>query len=207
MGWGSVGSSYKNLIRLTPPGWLVYLPNYFDIGRGTDLKSFNRNLTNYLNQNNLNQVYLAGHSMGGALALQYAHMNPERVEHLFLVDSAGVYSGTGLIQGLGNYLLAGGSNFKQELNLVLLAMASVIKHFVWHIKMGIFAHNANFEKEAAEINVLTTLMWGDLDRVMPLRYGQKLHHLIKNSQLKIAKGQGHNWIMLYPELFWANVVQ
>tara|TARA_Y100000589_G_scaffold309604_1_gene327274 strand:+ start:1209 stop:1979 length:771 start_codon:yes stop_codon:yes gene_type:complete len=48
-------------------------------------------LLSYLNANNLDEVYLIGHSMGGKVAMTFACMYPESVEKLVVVDIAPKY--------------------------------------------------------------------------------------------------------------------
>ena len=43
-----------------------------------------------------------------------------------------------------------------------------------------------------KISVPTLIIWGENDRILPLKDGEKMHELIKNSTLKIIKGARHS---------------
>jgi len=55
-------------------------------------------LKRFLDQLKLNKIYLAGHSMGGAIAIHFAHLFTSRVKKLILVCNAGMG------KSIGNFL-------------------------------------------------------------------------------------------------------
>ena len=51
--------------------------------------------------------------------------------------------------------------------------------------------NEDLRKYAAQIDIPSLLIWGESDTSTPLRDGQTLHKLIKNSELRVIKDAGH----------------
>lgn len=72
--------------------------------KSTSLVEFEEIVLDFLEQNKLQKVNLIGHSMGGALALYFAYYHPERVKHLYLIDSEGVYDNVSFVKMTWNFL-------------------------------------------------------------------------------------------------------
>lgn len=94
------GADKDNWIRFSRhlPEYRVIIPDLPGHGE----TSFNENfqydffqqavwLDDFINKLELDQVHIAGNSMGGAIALSYGHDHPERVKSIILMDSAGVF--------------------------------------------------------------------------------------------------------------------
>lgn len=56
----------------------------------TSLHDFSRDVTNFIEKLNLNQVHLVGWSTGGGIVLETAADIPSRIEKVFLLDSVGL---------------------------------------------------------------------------------------------------------------------
>src|SRR5215468_10988622 len=84
-GWGAPGGVYRDGL---PPGWILLSPPSFRESGGR----LDRYVAWLLREVDARErpVALAGHSMGGALALLAAVGAPESVERLVLVGPAGL---------------------------------------------------------------------------------------------------------------------
>src|SRR4051812_29155105 len=74
----------------TGPGW--FRPDPYP-SRGDELLGAHRLLSRFLDAVGVQKTALAGNSLGGAVSIRYAGEQPDRVSHLFLLDSAGLHPG------------------------------------------------------------------------------------------------------------------
>lgn len=192
--------SYKNLVRQAPKSWKIITVSYKTLLSGLNLNEFKISFQEYLHKDNLSSVYILGHSTGGALAMEFAHHHPSKVKGLFLVDSEGIYGAESLRKMVVNLLanLISQGKFIESLKVVFNLIADPLLS----LRLAHYAHHASLEKEAASIKIPTLILWGERDRITPLWQGEKLHQLIPTSKLIVFKGQGHDWIVNSPELFW-----
>ena len=97
-GLGSRAADWANLIpRLIDGGHRVYALDLLGYGRSAQPKDADYSISEqaamvegFLDSQHLQQVDLAGWSMGGWIAMQVALQQPERVRRLVLLDSAGL---------------------------------------------------------------------------------------------------------------------
>ncbi len=204
LGWGSIKESYKEFINIAPSNWQIILlepDQVIDKPFKTDPAE---KLVAILDKQGIKKCNLLGHSLGGAIAIQTALKYPERIEHLFLINSEGVYEDIQFSQTSASYMRTGFHNFKKEGVLFLKALTKIIPHPFYHYKLGKYAHAQDLLEQAQKITVPTTIFWGDKDVVIPPHQGRKLHKAIKNSRFILLKNHDHNWIMNYPQLFWSH---
>lgn len=166
------------------------------------------------------KIILIGHSLGGAISLSFTHNNPEQIKKLVLIDAAGIlhrsvyvkhlamfkpngisgipFSGLlnkavksinnftgGMIEFTDNFtsvqdMLMRDPNLRAKLakdNLTVRAAANLIA--------------TDFGEALDSIKIPTLILWGDQDKIAPLRTGKLLNHHLENSALKIFKGIGH----------------
>jgi pimeloyl-ACP methyl ester carboxylesterase len=100
-GLGCPGEVFADLSRQLGPGVTCHTLPWTDaLVRAGDDKNPERTvietLTAYLDQHGLSKVVLAGHSMGGWLALHIASVLPDRIQKLIIIDA--VPFSTGLYQ-------------------------------------------------------------------------------------------------------------
>jgi branched-chain amino acid transport system permease protein len=91
---GNLSSSlwWDKVLALLPPGWRAIAPDFHGYGRSTappekyGIEEMAADVAALRQRLNLSSFVLVGHSMGGAVALQYALQNPENIQALLLVD-------------------------------------------------------------------------------------------------------------------------
>ncbi|MDO8619612.1 MAG: alpha/beta hydrolase [Candidatus Daviesbacteria bacterium] len=196
--------SYQRLIDQTPKGWEMYVLSYQQLMPNGDIKACEKIISNFLKSHHLKKIYLAGHSLGGGLAIKFASEHPESVEKLYLINSIGVYKKENSIKALSNFLM---THLISKVNLAenIQAIVRILKRPNYHLSLSRFVRTINLENEAKNIKVPTILTWGAKDFIVPLWKGEKLHSLIKNSKLIVLEGMDHDWILHSPELFWNNI--
>lgn len=201
-GWTASEKFYSRLIHITPPGYSVFIPKYSELLKEGRLEGFNDGLIDFFNRQQLTKVILLGHSLGGALAVEFAAAHPERVEKLFLTNSAGVYGGEGVVKAIWNVLRNYDKQKDKRIYYIGKGLLTFFKEFKLQFMLGRYAIKADLKNRAKNIKIPTTLIWGEKDCVTPLWQGQELHRLIPNSEIVALKDEDHNWILHSPEKFW-----
>jgi pimeloyl-ACP methyl ester carboxylesterase len=176
--------------------------------------------------------HLVGHSMGGAISLQYTHDFPQDVKTLTLVDAAGIlhrlaYSKylapLGIDQVFNDYgllsdrrvtslagILMGALEQRSPVDLNQMLNFAFFREKVLRGNPSMIAGLAlvlnNYSRVPETIRQPTLIIWGDKDRIAPLRTGQVLNALIPNSRLALIKDGSHIAFVERPEAFKKLVV-
>ncbi|WP_419770754.1 MAG: alpha/beta fold hydrolase [Candidatus Marinarcus sp.] len=154
--------------------------------------------------------YLVGHSMGGALALNFTAKHFGMVKKLMLIDVAGIlykeaYSNfliTARIDKIFNTQFSNQtndskwvtsfSNFMNKIgNWFSLNMDEFVSTSTPEVIAGYTLGIKDFSQVIPKIDVPTFILWGQEDSVAPLRTGYILNKMIPNSTLKIITSSGH----------------
>lgn len=204
-GWSHDAKDYHHLVDSAPKEWKIYNIPYPELLPSKKIGFLSDRVLKFLEDNNLDKVYLMGHSLGGALAIKFASQHPQKVEQLFLADSIGVYTKDSFIQTVKNVLTpCPHSNEKAATGTH--TFLNFLKHPLMHLRLAIYAYYCDVQKEAEKITVPTKIFWGEKDRIVPLWKGKKLNSLIKDSKLTIFPDEGHDWILHTPKIFWDKIV-
>lgn len=145
-------------------------------------------------------VILIGHSFGGHLAIRFAAEYPHRVAKLVLIDSSGLRD-KALIPTIKRivfwiaakvgklffnipaartllYKLARERDYNTAPPLLKRTMSTILDEEV--------------HSELSKILCPTLIVWGEHDKVTPIKFAFYKKNQIKNSQLKIIKGARHS---------------
>ena len=146
------------------------------------------------------KTILIGHSNGGKIAAAFAVTYPQKLSHLILIDSAGIYhdefhvkirllffqllaklgknfSSSAVLKNL-MYKMTGESDYNNATPLMKKTMTNLIK--------------IDLSLSLNKIVTPTLIIWGENDKVTPLNDAKIIHRLIKNSKLHIIKGAKHS---------------
>ena len=144
---------------------------------------------------------LAGHSMGGALALLYALQNPGRLSGLVLVATGAKLRVADMVFDLLDTDFEGYLGAVEEFmfhkntskELVEASVAEVRKCPVPVIRRDFEMCNAfNVMGRLKEIQIPTLIIVGAQDMMTPVKYSQYLHSQIENSKLLVIENAGHS---------------
>jgi len=182
---------------------------------------YTRFLDDFINILNMDRVNLVGQSLGGGIALHYALQFPQKVNKLVLVDNAGLgkeviwtlrWMSLPLVGELFSYPSRKGVEI--FFKLAVRNRALVTKDFV-ELYYDIFSRPGfqkfflmllrqivNFRGAREEIldPVMNNLykitqpvliIWGEKDRVLPLKQGYLGKEKLPNAKLEIMEGCGH----------------
>jgi pimeloyl-ACP methyl ester carboxylesterase len=209
-GWGANVELLLSLAeKLLRRGYRVYAPDLPGFGQSNappqpwsvfDYADFVRA---YMDANNLQKVYLFGHSFGGRLALILGADSPERIHKIALSNSAGVRPKTPFLpkirlrvyktirnslETMGLQTIAdtlrqsyndryGSSDFQQVSGVMRETFVKVV--------------NEDLLPYAARIEPPVLLFWGDADSDTPLWQGKLLEKTIPDAGLVLYEGAGH----------------
>lgn len=158
------------------------------------------------------KVFLVGNSLGGHLAILYAHRYPNRVDKLILTGSSGLYEnlmiGSFPRRSDRNYIRAHIENvfYKRE-NATSELIEAVFNVLSDNRKcLGIIkAAKATQRNSVSDLLPLiqkpVLLIWGENDRVTPPSVAKEFSLLLPSSTLVFFKECGHAAMMEKPEEF------
>lgn len=153
----------------------------------------------------LGKFVLVGHSMGGAIAQEFALQYPEKLSGLILIGSGARLKVSREILGT---LAAGQMPFKDVNHLygsstpdykreeAMREMNELSPAIYW----ADFEACNKFDRvlSVEKIKVPSLIIVGDEDVMTPVKYSQFLSSNLLNSQLKIIKGAGHMCMLEKP---------
>ncbi len=209
-GWSDSTQKWGTLVNLLEKrGFKVHLPRIPGLTEPLKeewkLEDYVSWLKNLLE--NENKVILVGHSNGGRISLAFSLKYPEKVEHLVLIDSAGVYHnhrGLRFKRFLFKTLAFAGKKItrSERLRNVLYKLARekdyqqadpiLRKTLTNLIKIDLVPHLTN-------LKVATLIIWGENDKATPLQDGLLMHQKITNSVLKIIPEARHSPQFTHPD--------
>jgi pimeloyl-ACP methyl ester carboxylesterase len=213
--WTQTLSPTHRVIRLDLPGFALTGPTK---SNDYSMPFYTKTLHNFLQKLKVNQCYLAGNSLGGAIAWEYVLAYPNEVKKLILIDAGGYP-----MKKIGE----GNIGFKIAQIPVLRNIMSVVtpRSLVEKSLKGTYGDASKVTDELIQkyydmvlregnrdalvarfstkkfknedylkiktITVPTLLIWGELDRLIPTENAQKFHEDLPNDTLIIYKGVGH----------------
>ena len=210
-GLGSRGADWGNLIpQLVDGGHRVYALDLLGYGGSEQPPNATYSIADqasivrgFLDSQHLQQVDLAGWSMGGWIAMRVALQQPERIRRLVLLDSAGLYFRLGFDPSLLQPASPKDLASLQELlmphphpmpRFVAVAILRRIGSVGWVIHRGLQSMMTGNDLVDGKLGGLTMpvlIGWGQEDRLIPLAVGYKLHAQILQSVFDVYAGCGH----------------
>lgn len=144
-----------------------------------------------------------GHSNGGRILLNLCSEKQNKLSHLILLDSAGIYE----------------QSTKRDVSRFISKKLGFLKNIpgvkkAWHKLTGAtdyakapenmkrtLANMLDSDKnlDLTKVVVPTSILWGEADKVTPPRQAEVMHEKIPNSTLKIYPKWSHAPYIYYPE--------
>jgi pimeloyl-ACP methyl ester carboxylesterase len=202
-GLGNSAETWAALVLLLSKEYLVYAPDLPGFGRtplapeGTSIRTHALYLERFLDLLGYPRVTLVGNSLGGWIATRFAVEHPERVERLYLLNSAGLRRENMHTPYVENRIEATHS-LEQMLGYSLPVPAFVLDAFVRNSQTPAYAGFIRGYDPREELNTVlvdvqapTTIIWGERDNLLPLICAYDLHKGIANSELVLLPRVGH----------------
>jgi len=154
------------------------------------------------------KVFLAGHSLGGAVALQVALEHPELLRGLILVATTAYLDTLALTPDILLWAVATlphkfkGMFFSDLVTKEALAIArDDVRRCSLETVLGDFSASRNFDFRGrlGVLNLSTLILCGGSDLITPVRYSERLHKEIPGSTLVLVEKAGHMLPLESPE--------
>jgi pimeloyl-ACP methyl ester carboxylesterase len=184
----------------------------------------------------IDSATLIGNSMGGAVALQFTKLYPDRVDRLVLVDTMGLGREISLgirlitLPAIINLLRPGRWMIPEMLKSNFYNGRSLPPEWI-ELRYAIFAipgrnqvilklGQSNFNLRGVrpevyqpivdsldKITQQTLIIWGDCDRIIPVKHADIAAARLPNHQLQIFPNCGHHPYLEYPDRFNRSVLE
>ena len=212
-GFASSTYTFQRLIPLFTQDYSIIAIDLPGFGKSEKSKTYQYTFANYarlikecLDYFNLREVFVAGHSMGGQIALYFARLAPDRIKKLVLLGSSGYLKKAKPYLRYSSYipcfhlfvkLLVNRKTVKQYLENVFYEHSFIDEKMVeeysrplkeesfYTCLVRLLRHREGDlpEEQLQQINVPTLLLWGEEDKVVPLNVGMKLEKDIPDAKL------------------------
>jgi pimeloyl-ACP methyl ester carboxylesterase len=202
-GLGSSAETWAALIPLLSKEYLVYAPDLPGFGRtplapeGTNISTHVLYLERFLDALGYPRVTLVGNSLGGWIATRFAVEHPERVNRLYLLNSAGLRR-ENLHSPYAEDRIAARRSLEHMLGFSLPVPKFVLDAVVRNSQTPAYAGfirgydpQEELDSVLADVQVPTTIIWGERDNLLPLICAHDLHSGIANSELVLLPRVGH----------------
>src|SRR5579885_2806911 len=203
-GLGGSAENWRKLFPLLGKAYLVYAPDRPGFGKtplapeGVDVRTHALYLERFLDALGYPRVTLVGNSLGGWIAACFAGEHPERVKHLYLLNSAGLKR-EGIQSPYTPDRPTARLAAKRIWGCQIPLPNFILDAIVWNSQRPAYAgFIKNYARQEfldpllARIHVPTTIIWGTQDRLLPDSCAQDFHHGIAGSQLILLPGAGHS---------------
>lgn len=205
-------------------GFHVIVPDIVGYGESDkplaryDRPYFSNWLKNFLKELKISKAHIVGLSQGGAIALQFTIDNPNMVDKLVLVDSAGLGAKVSFwpfvgILWMNNFPSSMANRFnsryilhnpsKRDPNHSLYSIA-VLKDKGGKnaFKQGRGAAVSKVSEELLiQIKNDTLIIWGKYDKLFPFEYGEAASKILPNAKFSLIQDAGHLPQIDQPEIF------
>jgi len=164
---------------------------------GIDIRTHVLYLKRFLDALGSPRVTLVGNSLGGWIATRFAVEHPERVNHLYLLNSAGLRR-EGAQSPATPDREAARRLIKHVWGHALPVPGFVLDAFVrnsqrpaYHEFIQAYDQQEDVETALAQVQVPTTIIWGERDQLLPITCAYDFHTGIAHSKLVLLPGVGH----------------
>ncbi len=161
-------------------------------------------LGEWLDELNLHDVTVVGHSLGGVAAVHLATQRPAAITRLVLVDSVGVpiqrtdseWHKLWLQKRLRMYRTYG-VHVVTRLDRALLKHSLIRKHHLG--RMSRYARTVNILSLLDEVKVPVEFLWGKQDAYTPIATARTMAEHCRASNITEVQGD-HDWPIFTPEV-------
>ena len=180
-------------------------------------------VNDFFEKNNLQHVFLLGHSFGGRIAAKFAVKYPGKLKGLILVDAAGIAreNTMGLKQKIilklakSRYFIITfpllGKLIYPFLQKLSYFLAGTRDYYL--IKSNVMKET--FKKTIDEdlspyfckITTPSLVVWGAKDIIIPAKFAYAINEQIRGSVLEIIPGVGHNPHLESPEILADKIIK
>lgn len=225
-GWGGSSDSWlKVQEKLSKQGFKVVVPDLPGFGKSitpkepwhvSDYVDWVKFFVNYLD---LKDFYLIAHSFGGQVAVKFTILYPERVKKIIFCASAAIRPKPGLktriiffVAKIGNAVFSPRylTRFKDAARNFLYVF---LRHRDYAKAQGTMKETIkkvleeDLLLELPKIKKETLILWGDNDKLVPIKHAYIYKENIKSSKMEIFPRVGHSPHLEIPEKLAETIVK
>ena len=202
-GLGGSAENWATLILLLSEAYLVYAPDLPGFRKtplapeGVTISTHTLYMERFLDALGYPRVTLVGNSFGGWIATRFAVAHPERVDHLYLLNSAGLQR-EGAHSPYTPDRKAAHRAAKEVWGYPFPVPRFVLDAMIRNSQQPAYAGfikgydpAEELDDVLSQIRVPTTIIWGEDDRLLPITCAHDFHAGIPNSELLLLPGVGH----------------
>ena len=208
-GWSVSIAPYQDCLNALAREYWVIAPDLPGFGRSpytgslSSYQSYANCILFLVEQLNLTQFQLVGHSFGGAVALALAAATPQAVKSVVAIDSTGIPL-VSPKEIIGQRF----AEFSRQIPQVRWKTFWKIvrafgRNFIFNRQHSIegaqIALHEDIRPWLSEVKLPCLILWGERDYFTPLEIGYGLVEAIANSQLQLIPEEYHEWCMMQPE--------
>lgn len=220
-GWGASSDSWLKVQEILARNFRVFvldLPGFGKSGlplRPWDVQDYMEFVLDFLEVHNIKHCYLLGHSFGGRISIKLSAQFPDSVIKLILIDSAGtrpaksnffkrILSSTASFASIFSFL-PGFQLFRRFFYRFIIRSTDYLKVMgvMKETFLKVISEDLTFYLE--KIKSGTMIIWGEKDKITPIKDGRFIHSKIPNSKL-IILSCGHSPHLEIPEDLSKNIL-
>lgn len=204
-GWGGEANSFKPVFDHLSNSHQVYAIDLPGFGLSEiphtawDATDYAKCLSGFFHKLNINRAHLIGHSYGGRISIVMASEEPQKVDKLILVDSAGIipprtakYYTKIYLSRIGKKIRKCGTAANKLADILARWAGSKDYQEAGPMKATLVKSvNQDLRPLLPKIRASTLLIWGENDTDTPISYGKIMNQEIPDSELIILKNAGH----------------
>ncbi len=204
-GWGAEANSFKPVFDWLSRSYQVYALDLPGFGLSEmpstawDASDYAKFLSAFFHKLNIDKAHLIGHSYGGRISIVMAAEEPEKVDKLILVDSAGIipprtvkYYIRVSIAKIGRLIRCCGTLGNRLADSISQRVGSKDYQKAGPMRATLVKSvNQNLRPLLSKIQASTLLIWGENDTDTPISFGKIMEKEIPDAGLVILKDAGH----------------
>jgi len=210
-GWGGSSDSWiKTQAILSKNGFKVIAPDLPGFGKSItppipwEVKDYSNFILGLTQELNLKNFFLLGHSFGSRIAVKFALAFPEKVKKLILCNASGIKGRTGVktwliyqIARVGNAIftprvLARFRDHSRNLFYIFIRHHDYVKADGTMKETLKKVCQEDLLPILSEIKTKTLIIWGDKDKMVPVKFAHIFKKNIEDSELIILPRIGHS---------------
>lgn len=211
-GWGVNGARYYEAKKiLEKKGFVVFCPDLPGFGTNKTTKTLTfedyisfvwKYIQKVTKTTKQKKIILVGHSFGGRIAIRFSSLYPELVKSLILTGASGIPQKLSVKKRIA--VLA----TKVLKPIFLIPPFSFAYKFFRKVVYYSIGENDYYKagrlsetfknvykisivKDLKTLNVPTLIIWGEMDKVTPIKDAKVIHKSVKGSKLVVVKNATH----------------
>jgi pimeloyl-ACP methyl ester carboxylesterase len=207
-GWGDTRNTFRYLIDVLMNDYTIYIMDYPGFGNSPfpnsdlNITDYSDLIYNFILSNNIDNPTIIAHSFGGRIVIDLFKRFSLDIKNLILIDIAGIKPKKSLfrkikektyklLKNIGFWLPRKFKNYYLE-KLIKIFGSSDYSKLSPNIRKT-FINIVNFDQreDIKYINKDTLIIWGELDKDVPLKDGYFINKSIKDSGIIVIPKSGH----------------